>query len=132
MPSNNGSPRRTRSTKFSRNSSFTVRSRQPDDTSAPKVPGFEVMRGMLLLGYGAGRGPNVRPAKREDRTMKRTAFVATLVLSIVTLAMPTARAGDPRTVRITLKRIGSGLSHPVGVVFSPDGSGRMFIVEQTG
>ena len=39
---------------------------------------------------------------------------------------------DPRTVRVAFTRIASGLSSPVAIAASPDGTGRIFVAEQGG
>ena len=44
----------------------------------------------------------------------------------------TGFATDPRTVRIGLTRVASGLQSPVAIATSPDGTGRVFVAEQSG
>lgn len=44
----------------------------------------------------------------------------------------TASARDPSTIRLSFRRLASGLDSPVAVAFPQDGSGRAFIVEQAG
>lgn len=67
------------------------------------------------------------------RISVRTAFIA---VTIALLAMVTFSASVPaprvHAANIALQTVASGLSQPVGVVNAGDGSGRLFIVEQTG
>jgi glucose/arabinose dehydrogenase len=88
----------------------------------------------------------MQPARRQ-LTTRRTALMAALVALALALPAPTAgvparpssdgvdapAAYDPNAVIVGWARvIGGGLSKPVYVTNAGDGSGRLFIVEQTG
>jgi glucose/arabinose dehydrogenase len=63
-------------------------------------------------------------------TMRKIAILATAVALAVVVAAPTGAASGSTIVE--LETVASGLTAPVGLTHAGDGSGRLFIVEQTG
>ncbi|HVE64149.1 MAG TPA: PQQ-dependent sugar dehydrogenase [Mycobacteriales bacterium] len=65
------------------------------------------------------------------RNLGRGGVVLASLAALLVAGAPTY-AIDPRTVRIGLTRVASGLRSPVAIAASPDGTGRIFIAEQGG
>ena len=65
------------------------------------------------------------------RTLSRSLTMAGAVSALVVVSSA-GWATDPRTVRIGLTRVASGLRSPVAIATSPDGTGRVFVAEQGG
>ena len=87
---------------------------------APRRSFAAALGGFVLLSSSVGSS-SAGPV-RVDGSADRAAEVA-----------PEVAAGpDLAAVSIALAQRASGLSHPVFVTAAPDGSGRLFIVEQTG
>ena len=63
-------------------------------------------------------------------TMRKMAILAAAVVLAVVVVVPTGAASGPTIVE--LETVASGLTAPVGLTHAGDGSGRLFIVEQTG
>ncbi len=63
-------------------------------------------------------------------TMRKMAILAAAVVLAVVVVVPTGAASE--TTIIELETVASGLTAPVGLTHAGDGSGRLFIVEQTG
>jgi glucose/arabinose dehydrogenase len=63
-------------------------------------------------------------------TMRKMAILAAAVVLAVVVMVPTGAASE--TTIIELETVASGLTAPVGLTHAGDGSGRLFIVEQTG
>ncbi len=62
--------------------------------------------------------------------MRKMAILAAAVVLAVVVVVPTGAASE--TTIIELETVASGLTAPVGLTHAGDGSGRLFIVEQTG
>ncbi|MCH8972154.1 MAG: hypothetical protein IH918_08760, partial [Acidobacteria bacterium] len=67
---------------------------------------------------------------RKMETMRKMAILAAAVVLAVVVVVPTGAASE--TTIIELETVASGLTAPVGLTHAGDGSGRLFIVEQTG
>jgi glucose/arabinose dehydrogenase len=63
-------------------------------------------------------------------TMRKMAILAAAVALSLVVVAPTGAASGPTIVE--LETVASGLTAPVGLTHAGDGSGRLFIVEQTG
>ncbi len=63
-------------------------------------------------------------------TMRKMAILAAAVALLLVVVAPTGAASGPTIVE--LETVASGLTAPVGLTHAGDGSGRLFIVEQTG
>ena len=62
--------------------------------------------------------------------MRRVLILAAAVVLAVVVVVPTGAASEPTIIE--LETVASGLTAPVGLTHAGDGSGRLFIVEQTG
>ncbi|HEX2627004.1 MAG TPA: PQQ-dependent sugar dehydrogenase [Candidatus Limnocylindrales bacterium] len=66
------------------------------------------------------------------RGMRRRSMPALALVAIASLLLPAASVAAPTSARIRLALRASNLSEPVFVTSARDGTGRLFIVEQTG
>jgi glucose/arabinose dehydrogenase len=62
----------------------------------------------------------------------RNVTAALLVSALIGLVTPAASAVSPSRIQLGLSQVASGLSQPLLVTNAGDGSGRLFVVEQTG
>jgi glucose/arabinose dehydrogenase len=65
-----------------------------------------------------------------SRQARLALIVVLLAGSLVGSAKAQSRLGDPRD--IGLKLVADGLTSPIGIVSAPDGSGRLFVIDQIG
>ena len=72
-----------------------------------------------------------RPRPRPRRLTLLLAVASVLVAQLA-IAGPVRGAFEPENIRLVLHHVAGGLSDPVLVTHAGDGSGRLFIVEQTG
>ncbi|HUP43292.1 MAG TPA: PQQ-dependent sugar dehydrogenase, partial [Thermoanaerobaculia bacterium] len=64
--------------------------------------------------------------------MSRRSRAAAAAAGVLWLAVPALLDGQPPPVELALESVASGLDRPVGAVHAGDGSGRLFVVEQSG
>ena len=64
--------------------------------------------------------------------MRKMVILAAAVVLSVVVVVPTGAASEHPPTIVELETVASGLTAPVGLTHAGDGSGRLFIVEQTG
>jgi glucose/arabinose dehydrogenase len=105
------------------------------------APMYLVALALLLRRRGGGNGRNHRSVQQcapndavcEDSTMNanRPALLSTVLLLLLLLG-PGGGPLAAQLPRYQIRQVTGGLNQPVGVTHAGDGSGRLFIVEQTG
>ncbi|HVA85078.1 MAG TPA: hypothetical protein VNF73_02045, partial [Candidatus Saccharimonadales bacterium] len=73
------------------------------------------------------------PAVVDTAIPQPSSAASTLAATLAPMPEPTgAPTVNPTQVALSLRRIATGFSAPVGIVDAGDGSGRLFVVEQAG
>ena len=75
-----------------------------------------------------------RPGLMQTVAVTASAFGLALAttLTVASAAPASVAAFNPSSVTLSLSRVSTGLSAPVGIANARDGSGRLFVVEQAG
>ena len=75
-----------------------------------------------------------RPGLMQTVAVTASAFGLALAatLTVASAAPASVAAFNPSSVTLSLSRVATGLSAPVGIANARDGSGRLFVVEQAG
>ena len=102
-------------------------SERPPRPRSSLVRRVATVAAVLLVSMGAQGGPGPRLIPRSGPGRETPPHSAP-----TTLGAAAAAAFDPSNVVISLTVAGSGFDRPVLVTGSGDGSGRLFVVEQTG
>src|SRR5215207_5860939 len=80
--------------------------------------------GLVLVGCDEAESPSTTPETRPANPSSDP--------SEENDGTPRPRSFDPQTVRVELEPVAEGFEAPLGVTHAGDGSGRLFVVEQTG
>ena len=100
--------------------------------SATLLAGLALVAGLLLPAPAATAARPADGASGSAGATGQASVVPGLRRAVRAPIAPTAAAFDPTQVDLHLTLVKSGLSKPILVTHAGDGSGRLFVVEQTG
>jgi glucose/arabinose dehydrogenase len=107
-----------------------IRSCREQVTGIPRSRRLGALLATALLGVSAcAPAPSTAPASANATA---TPGAATSPSATTSAAPPSPAASPNPNADAAIQVVATGLSTPVGLVAAPDGSGRLFIVEQTG